>query len=100
MLTRQSTGNLLIESLLCMRLIHAAGLTHGKSMKSYLIMMGLRMLEMRRVSKEYRVVSIYIAIRAASPIILKLVDGLQYLARNNVPQRNHMEVGQMHTARP
>ena len=32
--------------------IHAAGLTHGKSMKSYLIMMGLRMLEMRRVLKE------------------------------------------------
>ena len=32
--------------------IHAAESTHGKSMKSYLIMMGLRMLEMRRALKE------------------------------------------------
>ena len=31
--------------------IHAAGIVHGKSMKSYLIMMGVRLLEMRRVLK-------------------------------------------------
>ena len=32
-------------------LIHAAGLTHGKGMKSYLIMMAVRLLEMHRVLK-------------------------------------------------
>ena len=32
--------------------IHAAGLTHEKNMKSSLIMMGLRMFEMRRILKE------------------------------------------------
>ncbi len=31
--------------------IDAAGLTHGKSMKSYLIMMAVRLLEMRRLLK-------------------------------------------------
>ena len=32
-------------------IIHAAGLTHGKGMKSYLIMMAVRLLEMHRVLK-------------------------------------------------
>lgn len=32
--------------------IDAAGLTHGKSMKSYLIMMAVRLLEMRRLLKD------------------------------------------------
>ena len=32
--------------------IHAAELTHGKSMKSYLIMMAVRLLEMKRVLKK------------------------------------------------
>ena len=32
--------------------IHASELTHGKSMKSYLIMVGVRLLEMKRVLKE------------------------------------------------
>ncbi len=32
--------------------IHAAELTHGKSMKSYLIMMAVRLLEMKRVLKQ------------------------------------------------
>ena len=32
--------------------IHTAELTHGKGMKSYLIMMGVRLLEMKRVLKE------------------------------------------------
>ena len=33
------------------RIIDAAGVAHGKGMKSYLIMMGVRLLEMRRVLK-------------------------------------------------
>ena len=32
-------------------IIDAAGLSHGKSMKSYLIMMAVRLLEMRRILK-------------------------------------------------
>ena len=32
--------------------IHAAELTHGKGMKSYLIMMAVRLLEMKRVLKK------------------------------------------------
>ena len=32
--------------------INAAGIVHGKGMKSYLIMMGVRLVEMRRVLKE------------------------------------------------
>ncbi|MCE2484799.1 MAG: hypothetical protein J4F42_04765 [Desulfurellaceae bacterium] len=32
-------------------IIDAAGLSHGKSMKSYLIMMAVRLLEMRRLLK-------------------------------------------------
>ena len=34
------------------RTIEAAGLTHGKGMQSYLCMMAVRLLEMRRVLKE------------------------------------------------
>ena len=33
-------------------IIDAAGLSHGKSMKSYLIMMAVRLIEMRRILKE------------------------------------------------
>ena len=33
-------------------IIDSAGIAHGKSMKSYLIMMGVRMIEMRRILKE------------------------------------------------
>ena len=51
--------------------IHAAGLTHGKSMKSYLIMMGLRMLEMCRVLKNTG--SIYLHCDPAASHYLKLV---------------------------
>ena len=32
-------------------IIDAAGLAHGKSMKSYLIMMAVRLLEMKRILK-------------------------------------------------
>ena len=51
--------------------IHAAGLTHGKSMKSYLIMMGLRMLEIRRVLKETG--SIYLHCDPTASHYLKLL---------------------------
>ena len=33
------------------RVLQAAGLTHGKGMQSYLCMMAVRLLEMRRVLK-------------------------------------------------
>ena len=33
-------------------IIDAAGLSHGASMKSYLIMMGVRLLEMKRILKD------------------------------------------------
>ena len=51
--------------------IHAAGLTHGKSMKSYLIMMGLRMLETRRILKEMG--SIYLHCDPTASHYLKLL---------------------------
>ncbi len=51
--------------------IHAAELTHGKNMKSYLIMMGLRLLEMRRVLKETG--SIYLHCDSTASHYLKLL---------------------------
>ena len=53
--------------------IHAAELTHGKSMKSYLIMMGLRMLEMRRILKKTG--SIYLHCDPTASHYLKTIDG-------------------------
>ena len=37
------------------KVIETAGLTHGKGMQSYLCMMAVRLLEMRRVLKEHGV---------------------------------------------
>ena len=51
--------------------IHAAESTHGRSMKSYLIMMGLRMLEMRRVLKNTG--SIYLHCDPTASHYLKLL---------------------------
>ena len=51
--------------------IHAAESTHGRSMKSYLIMMGLRMLEMRRILKETG--SIYLHCDPTASHYLKLL---------------------------
>ena len=51
--------------------IHAAESTHGRSMKSYLIMMGLRMLEMRRVLKNTG--SIYLHCDPTASHYLKLM---------------------------
>ena len=51
--------------------IHAAGIVHGKSMKSYLIMMAVRLLEMRRVLKDTG--SIYLHCDPTASHYLKLV---------------------------
>lgn len=51
--------------------IHAAELTHGKSMKSYLIMMAVRLLEMRRVLRTTG--SIYLHCDPTASHYLKIV---------------------------
>lgn len=51
--------------------IHTAELTHSKGMKSYLIMMAVRMLEMKRVLKETG--SIYLHVDPTASHYLKLV---------------------------
>ncbi len=51
--------------------IHAAELTHGKSMKSYLIMMAIRMLEMHRILKDTG--SIYLHCDPTANHYLKMV---------------------------
>ena len=55
--------------------IHAAELTHGKGMKSYLIMMTVRLLEMKRVLKKTG--SIYLHCDPTASHYLKtLMDGV------------------------
>ena len=51
--------------------IHAAELTHGKGMKSYLIMMAVRLLEMKRVLKKSG--SIYLHCDATASHYLKML---------------------------
>ena len=51
--------------------INAAGIVHGKGMKSYLIMMGVRLVEMRRVLKETG--SIYLHCDPTASHYLKLL---------------------------
>ena len=51
--------------------IHAAELTHSKGMKSYLVMMAIRLLEMRRVLKDTG--SIYLHCDSTASHYLKLV---------------------------
>ena len=53
------------------RTIEAAGLTHGKGMQSYLCMMAVRLLEMRRVLKEAG--SVYLHCDPTASHYLKLV---------------------------
>ena len=60
--------------------IHAAGIVHGKSMKSYLIMMGVRLIEMRRVLKKTG--SIYLHCDPTASHYLKLVMDSVYGAEN------------------
>ena len=52
-------------------LLHTAGLTHGKGMQSYLTMMAVRLLEMRRVLKETG--SIYLHCDPTASHYLKLL---------------------------
>ena len=49
--TKPGTGRSPIKSLPCTPLLTLPGLSHGKSMKSYLIMMAVRLLEMRARSQ-------------------------------------------------
>ena len=58
------------------KVIEAAGLTHGKGMQSYLCMMAVRLLEMRRVLKDTG--SIYLHCDPTASHYLKIVDGLDF----------------------
>ena len=58
----------------------AAGLTHGKGMQSYLCMMAVRLLEMRRVLKDTG--SIYLHCDPTASHYLKLLMDSIYGARN------------------
>ena len=49
-------------------LLHTASLTHGKGMQSYLTMMAVRLLEMRRVSESLRAVSTFTVTRRPATI--------------------------------
>jgi DNA modification methylase len=60
--------------------IHASELTHGKSMKSYLIMMAVRLLEMKRVLKDTG--SIYLHCDTTASHYLKVVMD-SVLGKNN-----------------
>ena len=62
------------------KVIEAAGLAHGKSMQSYLCMMSVRLLEMRRVFKESG--SIYLHCDPTASHYLKLLMDSIYGARN------------------
>lgn len=55
--------------------IHAAGLTHSSSMKSYLIMMAIRLLEMRRILKPTGSVYLHCD-QYASHYLKALMDGV------------------------
>ena len=60
--------------------ISAAEFTHGKSMKAYLIMMGIRMLEMRRVLKSTG--SIYLHCDPTASHYLKLIMDAVFGVKN------------------
>ena len=62
------------------RVLQAAGLTHGKGMQSYLCMMGVRLLEMRRVLKDSG--SIYLHCDPTASHYLKLLMDAVYGQRN------------------
>ena len=62
------------------KVIEAAGLAHGKAMQSYLCMMAVRLLEMRRVLKESG--SIYLHCDPTASHYLKLLMDSIYGARN------------------
>ena len=61
--------------------IHAAELTHGKGMKSYLIMMTVRLLEMKRVLKKTG--SIYLHCDPTASHYLKMLSWIRMFGKNN-----------------
>ena len=67
-------------------LLHTAKLTHGKGMQSYLTMMAVRLLEMRRVLKNTG--SIYLHCDPTAGAYLKLLMGAIFGARQ---YRNEIE---------
>ena len=69
--------------------IDAAGLTHGKGMKSYLIMMAVRLLEIRRLLKPTG--SVYL-LRRHRRTLSQGADGRGVRARD-VSQRDNLETG-------
>ena len=62
------------------KVLEAAGLTHGKGMQSYLCMMAVRLLEMKRVLKDTG--SIYLHCDPTASHYLKLVMDAVFGARN------------------
>ena len=62
------------------QVLQAAGLTHGKGMQSYLCMMAVRLLEMRRVLKDSG--SIYLHCDPTASHYLKLLMDSIYGTRN------------------
>ena len=72
-------------------IIDAAGIAHGKSMKSYLIMMGVRLLEMRRLLKPTG--SIYLHCDPTASHYLKMeMDAI--FGAGQFSKRNHLETNQ------
>ena len=79
-------------------IIDAAGLSHGKSMKSYLIMMAVRLMEMRRILKDTG--SIYLHCDPMASHYLKMLMDAVFsngVFRNEIQWRRyraHNDVGQ------
>ena len=76
------------------KVIETAGLTHGKGMQSYLCMMAVRLLEMRRVLKETG--SIYLHCDPTASHYLEVVDGLDVLGQGNFRMKSLGNVTSAH----
>ena len=70
------------------KIIDASQYSHGSGMKSYLIMMAVRLLEMRRILKPTG--SIYLHCDGYSESLSEGHDGCG-VRRDNVQERDHME---------
>ena len=82
------------------KVVEAAGVAHSKGMQSYLCMMGIRLLEMRRVLKPTG--SIYVHCDPTASHYLKLlmdaVFGREAFRNEIVWRRRHGTFSQVHTA--
>ena len=82
------------------KVVEAAGVAHSKGMQSYLCMMGIRLLEMRRVLKTTG--SIYVHCDPTASHYLKLlmdaVFGREAFRNEIVWRRRHGTFSQVHTA--